>query len=445
MQKYASKKGIWGWMSFDWASQPYHTLLMTFIFAPYFTSAVASDAVNGQAAWASMLTITGIGIAVLAPILGSIADNSGPRKPWIMVFSVMYVVGAFGLWWAVPGMVSLTWILIAFGVGLVGAEFAAIFVNAILPELGPKEDLGRISGSGWAFGYWGGLLVLVLMLLLLAENDAGLTLLQKPPIFGLDAVMREGTRAVGPLSSLWYALFIIPFFLWVPDVKKRPLQKGIISKSFSDLWATLKTLPSQTSLSAYLGSSMLYRDALNGLYAFGGIYASGVLGWSIPQIGVFGILALITGAIFAWLGGFADKKFGPKTVIFWCIIVLIMVCTTIISTSREMAFFIPLTAGSSAPDIIFYICGAVIGGAGGALQATSRTMLVYQANPARMTEAFGLYALSGKATAFLAPFTILLATSLTGSQRLGMSPLIGLFIIGLILLIWVKPNGAEAE
>lgn len=445
MTQYASKKGVWGWMSFDWASQPFHTLLVTFIFAPYFTSAVIGDSVSGQEAWATMLTITGVFIAVLAPVLGSIADNSGPRKPWILVFSVMIAAGSFGLWWAVPDMSSITIILIYFGVALVGVEFAAIFVNAMLPALGPKEEIGRISGSGWAFGYWGGVLALFIMLLLLAENDEGVTLLGVAPIFGLDAHMREGTRSVGPLSALWYVAFMIPFFLWTPDVKKKPIQKDAVSQSIKDLWATLKSLPRQTSLSAYLLSSMFYRDALNGLFAFGGIYASGVLGWSITQIGVFGIVAAITGAIFAWVGGHADKKFGPMPVIVFSAVALILVVSAIASTSREMVLFMPIAEGSGAPDVLFYICGAIIGGAGGAIQAASRTMLVRQANPERMTEAFGLYALSGKATAFLAPASILLATSLTDSQRLGMTPLIGLFIVGLILLIWVKPEGAHVD
>jgi len=445
MKQYADKKGVWGWMSFDWASQPFHTLLVTFIFAPYFTSTVIGDSVAGQEAWATMLTITGVCIAILAPLLGSIADTSGPRKPWIMVFSVLIIIGSFGLWWAVPGMTSITWILVSFGIALVGVEFAAIFINAMLPELAPKEKLGRISGSGWAFGYWGGVLALFIMLLLLAENDAGVTLLGSPPMLGLDPEMREGTRSVGPLSAIWYLVFMVPFFLWTPDIKKRAMPKGVLTKGFSDLVKTLKSLPSQKSLSAYLLSSMFYRDALNGLFQFGGIYAIGVLGWSITQIGVFGIVAAITGAIFAWLGGLADVKFGPKPVIIWCAVALILVCTAIISTSREMLLFMPVAEGSSAPDILFYLCGGVIGGAGGALQAASRTMLVRQANPDRMTEAFGLYALSGKATAFIAPAMILAATSMTGSQRLGMSPLIGLFILGLILLLWVKPEGAETE
>lgn len=446
MAEASAKKKIWGWMFFDWAAQPYNTLLLTFIFGPYFVSAVIGDPVQGQIMWGYMLSIVGLSIAVSAPILGAIADSSGPRKPWIVFFSLLYVVGSFGLWWAAPGMSSVTWILIAFGIGMIGMEFATIFTNAILPDLGPKSELGRISGSGFAMGYWGGVLGLIIILTLFAEGSNGLTLLGREPLFGLDATAREGTRAVGPFTAIWYVIFMVPFFMWVPDVVKQKLETGVVSKALSELAITLKRLPSQTSLSAYLGSSMLYRDALNGLYGFGGIYAIGVLGWDITQIGTFGIIAAISGAFFSWVGGFADRKFGPKPIIIICIIVLIGVCSVVVSTSREMVLGMEVAAESSLPDTVFMICGVLIGAAGGILQAASRTMMVHQANPDRMTEAFGLYALSGKATAFLAPFAIATMTAITGSQRLGVTPLIGLFIIALFVLIWVKsePTGAAA-
>jgi len=445
MTQRTAKKSIWGWMFFDWASQPYNTLLLTFIFGPYFTSTVLGNGAEGQAAWGYMLSAVGICIAITAPILGAIADSSGPRKPWIWFFSVLYVVGAFALWWAVPGMRDPFWILVAFGVGMIGMEFATIFSNAMLPDLGEHDELGRISGSGWAFGYWGGVVALFIMLLLLAENEDGVTLLGISPLFGLDPILREGTRSVGPLTSLWYLVFMVPFFLWVPDVKRRKASKGVVAKALTDLWGTLKSLRRRGSLAAYLGSSMFYRDALNGLYGFGGIYGAGVLGWSITQIGVFGIVAAIAGAIFTWAGGFADRKFGPKPVIIVCVILLLLVVSVIVSTSREMVAFMPVAEGSGMPDIIFYICGAVIGGAGGTLQAASRTMMVRQGDKERMTEAFGLYALSGKATSFIAPFAIAVATDLSGSQRIGVTPLVALFAIGLILLIWVKPDGADAS
>ena len=445
MAEVSVRKRVWGWMLFDWASQPYNTLLITFIFAPYFTSAVVGDSVQGQAVWGYTVGLAGVVIAILAPILGAWSDTTGPRKPWIFLFSVMYVAGSFALWWAVPGMQDYTFILIAFAIGLIGMEFATIFTNAYLPELGPHDEVGRLSGNGWALGYVGGLIALLIMLTLLGENDKGVTLIGRPPILGLDPEMREGTRSVGPLTAIWYAVFIIPFFLWVPDTPRRTDVQNALRKGLGDLGRTLKSLPRRPSLLAFLLASMFYRDALNGIYTFGGIYAKGVLGWSVVNIGVFGIIGITSGALFAWLGGMADKRFGPKPVVLASILVLIATVVVIVLVDRETVLFMPVTAESSLPDIVFYLCGFAIGAAGGTLQAASRTLLVHQADRSRMTEAFGLYALTGKATAFLAPLAIGIATDITSSQRLGVLPVIVLFVLGLILLAWVRRQGDEAQ
>jgi UMF1 family MFS transporter len=177
------------------------------------------------------------------------------------------------------------------------------------------------------------------------------------------------------------------------------------------------------------------------MYTFGGIYAAGVLGWTVIDVGVFGILGSIAGAVFAVIGGYADEFFGPKSVITVCVWVLMGVGIGIVMIRPDSLFGIPVAEGSSLPNIAFYLFGATIGAAGGALQSASRTMMVRQADEDHMTEAFGLYALAGKATSFLAPLSIGIATSLTGSQSLGVSPLIGLFAIGLFLLRYVHPKG----
>ena len=189
---------------------------------------------------------------------------------------------------------------------------------------------------------------------------------------------------------------------------------------------------------------MFYRDALNALYAFGGTYAVLVLNWSITQVGIFGIAGAMTAAVATWLGGKADSALGPKPVIVGSVVTLIAVCTLVLGMTRESLWGIALAEGSAVPDITFYICGAIIGGAGGILQSASRSMMVLHAPPARPTEAFGLYALSGKATAFLGPALIGLTTWLSESARLGMLPLIGLFVLGLVLLLWVNPKGEVA-
>ena len=436
------RKRIWGWWAFDCASQPYNTLLLTFIFAPYVTEILA-DGSAAQTAWGYGVGGAGLLIALCAPILGAIADHSGRRMPFIWVFSAMYVIGSAGLWLAAPDSFNIVLVLCLFAIGLIGMEFATIFTNALLPSLGPAIQLGRISGSGWAVGYLGGLVSLLLMLAFFAENaETGLTLIGIDPLFGLDPSAREGTRAVGPLTAIWFIIFIIPFFLWVKEPRKpdaMPISRAI-KTALPNLSVSLKALPKNRSLFAYLGSSMFYRDALNGMYTFGGIYAAGVLGWSVVDVGTFAILAVLTGAVFAWLGGKADDRFGPKPMITFNVLLLTCVAIGIVFTSRESVFGIAVAEGSNIPDLTFYVLGALIGAGGGMLQSSSRHMLVRQADPAKMTESFGLYALAGKATSFVAPLLIGVTTQITGSQQLGVSPLIALFLIGLVLLLFVHPD-----
>ena len=447
------KQRIWGWYFFDWASQPYNTLLLTFIFGPYFAQTATTALIeNGmepgaakaqaQAYWGYGLTVAGVLIAVLAPILGAVADSSGRRLPWIWLFSALYVVGSAGLWWTAPQSFSVPLALLFFGIGLIGMEFATIFTNSYLPELHPDPaERGRISGSGWAFGYAGGVLALIVMIALFQATPSGLTMAGRPPLFGLDPQTGADTRIVGPFTAVWYVIFMIPFFLYIRDQPAPAAARYRVGQGLRDLGRTLRRLPRHPSLMAYLGSSMFYRDALNGMYTFGGIYALGVLEWSIIDIGIFGILAAISGAIFCWVGGRVDRRVGPMPVIGFCCVILILTGCLIISLTPVSVLGIALPEGSPLPDILFYVAGALIGAAGGALQASSRNMLTRQGNPERMTEAFGLYALSGKATSFLAPALIAVTSDLTGSQRLGIAPIVGLFIIGLILLAWVKPQG----
>ncbi|MGB8622232.1 MAG: MFS transporter [Paracoccaceae bacterium] len=447
MAQVSARRRIWGWFFFDWASQPYNTLLLTFIFAPYVKD-MLGDGTTAQAAWGYGVGAAGLVIALLAPLLGAIADRAGGRMRFIWVFSAFYVAGAWGLWWAAPGDFHLWLVLLSFAIGLVGMEFATIFTNAMLPGLGTEQEIGRISGSGWAFGYLGGVLALIVMLAFFAESGAtGRTLIGIAPVLGLDAALREGTRAVGPFTAIWFALFMIPFFLWVREPRE-PAALSIrqaVASALPELRLTLRHLPSNRSLFAYLGSSMFYRDALNGMYVFGGIYAAGVLGWSVVDVGIFGVLAALTGALFAWIGGHADARFGPKPVIAFCVVVLTCVAVSLLFVSRGSVLGVPVADGSRLPDIAFYLVGGLIGAAGGALQSASRTMMVRQANPERVTEAFGLYALAGKATSFIAPLSIAVATHLSGSQQMGITPLIALFLIGLFLLWWVKPDGSRAE
>ena len=449
-----SRRAINAWMLFDWASQPFHTLLLTFFFSRYFAQSVMTDGATAQQYWGWMLTIAGLTIAFLSPVLGAIADATGPKKPWIAGFTLLMVVGCTALWWAVPNasMATVLLVLVSFGIGMIGVEFAAVFINALMPDLVPRDELGRLSGTSWALGYAGGVVVLIIVLVLMAPASPGAqtTIAGLAPILGLADIPGGPDRATGPLTALWMLVFVVPFFLYTPDSPRKPAQPGAVRRALSDLWNTIRNLPRAPSLFAYLGSSMFYRDALNGLYAFGGVYAGGVLGWPALKLGLFGLLAAVTGAIGALAGGRFDDRFGPKAVVTVSIIVLALVSVTIVTTDPSTVLFMKVDIDPNVfltlPDIVFYVCGALIGAFGGALQAASRTLLTDQAEPGRMGEAFGLYALSGKATSFMAPALIALFTGIAISmgfgsddaQRIGISPIVLLFAVGLLLLPLVK-------
>ncbi|NOD33199.1 MULTISPECIES: MFS transporter [unclassified Ruegeria] len=455
MAEISKRKRIWGWWFFDWASQPYHTLLVTFVFGPYFAGVAAgyyaksglnaeAAAAQAQTVWANCLTITGLIIAFGAPLLGAMADVSGRRIPWIFAFSVMYAVGSGALWYTMPDGSNMWLMLSAFGLGFVGAEYALIFINSQLPDLGDDSEVGEISGSGFAFGYFGGLISLAIMLALFVEQANGKTLIGMEPALGLDTATREGTRFVGPFTAAWFILFMVPYFLWVRD--DAPSDKtGSVGEALRLLAKSVSNLRHRVSLASYLGSSMFYRDALNGLYSFGGVYARLVLEWDLIKIGVFGIVSVLAAAAFSWVGGKLDKKYGPKPVIIVAIWVLIFVCATVVMMDRTQIYGIQLEEGSSLPDIVFFGCGVLIGGMGGILQSASRSMMVRHTDPETPVESFGLYGLSGRATAFAAPLMIGIATTATGSARLGVSPIILLFILGLFLMRWVRPEGDQSR
>ena len=269
------------------------------------------------------------------------------------------------------------------------------------------------------------------------------TVIGLEPILGLDPGRGEGARAVGPLSALWHIVFVVPFFLWTPDAPRRPRGSNAVAKGLRELKRTFAALPSRGGFVAYLVSSMFYRDAVGGIYVFAGVYASGVLGWGMFEIGLFGAVSLVSGAAGAWIGGRADSRFGPKPVIVVTIVAAMFFSCIAISTAPDEVLLIGVGT-SSLPTIVFYVCGAAIGAAAGPLLAASRTMLVWQADEDRMTEAFGLYALAGKVTSFAAPFLIAVATEASGSQRVGVTPILFLFLVGLVAMAWVDARGATA-
>ena len=218
-QTYPPRSAVISWIFFDWAAQPYFTLITTFVFAPYFATHVAADPASGQALWGFATAAAGLMIAAMSPVLGAIADASGRRKPWIAAFGALLVIGSGLMWFGKPGDASvIAPLLLAYGVATIGVEFATVFNNAMMPTLVPPNRIGRLSGTGWATGYVGGILSLLLVLgFLAASPETGRTLFGFMPLFGLDPVTHQGDRITGPLTGIWFTVFVLPMFLLTPD------------------------------------------------------------------------------------------------------------------------------------------------------------------------------------------------------------------------------------
>ncbi|MGU3495529.1 MFS transporter [Xanthobacteraceae bacterium A53D] len=442
----ASRRAILGWVLFDPACQPFFSLITTFIFAPYFASAVVSDPARGQELWGFATGAAGLVVALASPVLGAIADAAGRRKPWIACCGVALVVGCATLWVAPPGDESkVPLILASFALATIGAECAITFNNAMMPGLVPKERLGRLSGAGWAAGYVGGLIALGLVLAFFATNaDTGLTLLGYPPAFGLDAASREGDRITGPLCALWFIIFVTPMFLFTPDRPRGLPLKVAVRGGLKEIGALLKRLKGQRNLARFLIANMVYTDGLAGLFALGGIYAAGTLGWGSVQIGIFGILILVAGIGGALAGGWLDDRIGGRRVVLISLALLFLASLGILSLDRDAVLFglVPTAPGhglfGSLPEKIYLALGLMIGLVAGPLQAASRTTLARLAPPAHLGEYFGLFALSGRVTSFAAPTLIALVTGLAASQKAGVAVLLGFFLLGGILLAGVR-------
>ena len=448
----ASRSAVGAWLMFDWAAQPHFTLITTFVFAPYFAARVAETPVAGQALWGYATAAAGLAVALFSPVLGAIADAGGPRKPWIAAFSLLLIAGAASLWFAVPGAeAAVTIALVGFAIATIGAEFATVFTNAMMSDLVDESRLGRLSGTGWAIGYAGGLLSLVLVLgFLVANPESGRTLLGIAPILGLDPATFDGDRAAGPFTALWYAVFVLPLFFLTPDNERRLRLRLASRVGIGKLRKTIFSLRRHSNVALYLLSHMIYADGLVALFAFGGIYAAGTFGWTSFELGLFGILLTITGTIGAVIGGRLDDRYGPKPVIAVALLLLILTSVAILSIDPTHVGFVvevaPATEGdglfASAGEKVYLGLGALIGALAGPLQSASRSLMARIAPAGRATEFFGLYALSGKVTSFAGPLAVGALTAISASQRVGISVLVAFFAVGGGLLFGVRPERA---
>ena len=443
-------RALVSWVMFDWAAQPYYTLVLTFLFAPYFATVVVGDAARGQTLWGYAAAAAGVMIAIGSPLRGAMAEGRGRRKPWIALFSLLFVSGLAVLWLARPGAGGGVIALVLFGfiLATLAAEFTQVFTNAIMPTLVPHEKLGRLSGIGWGVGYAGGLLSLAIMAgLVVADPNTGKTILGLDPILRLDASQREGDRLIGPFAAVWFAFFMIPFFLFVPDTHTPPdPAAGPRRTALAELWDTIRGLPAHPDMLYFLLARMLYTDGLTAIFAFGGIYGASVFGWQAMELGIFGIALTLTGVFGAIIGGVLDDRVGARTVILTSLLILLAGAIGILSVDKSHVLFTlevtPKAAGSapfsSIGERVFLAFALVIGLVAAPVQAASRSLLARLAPPDKVTQFFGLFAFSGKVTAFFAPFLVATVTAATGNERYGMGSIAFFLIVGMVLMLMVR-------
>lgn len=418
------RRAVAAWCLYDWANSAYNTVITTFIFAVYFTRGVAGDEVAGTAAWSRMMALAGLAIAILSPMLGAVADRSGRQKPWLGLFTALTVLFTTALWWVTPEPSSMTLALVAVGLGTVAFELANVFYNATLPTVAPPAMLGRVSGWGWGTGYFGGLACLVVALFAFVKSEA--------PLFGLFSTAdQENVRATSLLVAAWFGLFSIPLFLWVPDAPAtgRPLGQAV-REGLATLGRTLREARKYREIVRFLIASALYRDAINTITAFGGIYAAGTFGMSFEEIVTFAIALNVVaglGAVgFAWI----DDWIGARK-------------TILISVLGLMASGVPLLLATEKSS--FWVLALGLGLFFGPAQAAGRSMMARLSPPHMQGEMFGLYGLSGRVVGFFGPLALGWATEAFASQRAGMASIMLFFALGFVIMLGVRePERARA-
>lgn len=456
----ADGKGQLSWAGFEWARNPYVILITIYIFAPYFSSTVVGDPVRGQAIWGHINGIAGFIIAIFGPLLGAIADRGGRRKPWLAAFVLSMGFATFCLWFALP---------MDAGIGILGAaaaviianvsfEFSAVFHNSMLPHIAPQKKLAGLSGLGLALGNLSSLIILIFMLIaFMLPGAVPWSFIPEVPLFGLDTSAHENSRIAGPIAALWLLVFAVPLFLFTPDAKATGLSpKGAVREGVKTVWRTVKGLRHYRNIALYLIARMLYNDGKTAVLIFGGVYAAGVFGWGPLALTIYGVVLSIFAVLGGFVGGWLDNHLGSRNAILTSIgFTSLGVVLAVSMTPQEMFFIFPYDAASAQPlwDLPFfrtlpellYVCVVILVAIFiTAAYANSRTMLARIAPVSKMSEFFGLYALSGTATAFLGPLLVGVATSAFQSQRAGFASVLLLLGGGMALMLFVREERAEA-
>lgn len=416
------RREIWSWALYDFANSPFTTLVVTFVYATYFTQAIADDPIHGTALWSRGVTVTAIVVALASPVLGALADRGGYRKLFVLLSTLVCVAATALLYRVLPGEVVAA--LVLFVIANIAYEFGTVFYNAFLPEIAPEGRIGRVSGFGWGLGYFGGLLALALALVGFVQPET--------PWFGFSREAGENVRATNLLVAVWFLVFSLPLFLWVREDRSRVSPAGrIVADSWKQLLRTFREVGRHRQTVRFLIARLIYNDGLVTVFAFGGIYAAGTFGFTIEQVLLFGIVINIAAGASAILMGYLDDVIGGKRTIVVSLLGLIG------STALAML---------AADETWLWVAGILIGVFTGPNQSASRSLMGRFVPKAVENEFFGFFAFSGKLTAFIGPFLLGVLTDLSGSQRVGVSIVLVLFVVGLVLLLGVdETEGARAR
>ena len=426
------KRTIFSWSIYDFANQPFTTITVTFIYSTFFTSTIFLGSEElGIAAWGKAITISSLIIAFLSPIMGAVADRGGYRKLFLIFWTWICIIFSFMLYFPEPGDVFNA--LLFFCIANIGFEMGGVFLNAYLPEIAPKNKIGRISGYGWSFGYIGGLIALAACFLLFVVPENPIN-----PLTGnvLDKSSYQHIRIINVFIAIWFAVFSIPTFLFVNSNERIvKLSNNVISSSFKEIKNTFNQIRNYKQVIRFLLARVVYNDAIITVIAFGGPYAYTQFGFDMDTNGklmIFGIVLNIFAGIGAFLFGFLDDYLGGKKTIqitnFGFIVALLI------------AFIAPVLENG---EFYFWIAGGLIGIFMGPNQAASRSLMGRLIPENKENEFYGFFAFSGKATAFLGPLLFTVVVTLTGDIRLSLLMLAVLFFIGMLMLNSVDTDLVE--
>ncbi len=424
------RRAVASWCLYDWANSAFTTLVVTFVYATYFTQTFADNADLGTALWSRGIAISAVLIAISSPILGALADRGGSRRRMLVISTLLCVVATGALTFIVPGTSSAVWLaLLCFIVANVAFEVGTVFYNSFLASLATPQTIGRISGYGWGLGYVGGLACLVVALL-------GFVGIGGDPWFALPQDSGFHIRATNLLVAGWLLLFSLPMLLWVrePTIERAADDlnavggRAQVAQAFSDLKRTLLRIRDFPEIVRFLIAHLIYNDGLVTVFAFGGIYAAGTFGLEYDEVILFGIALNVAAGLGAWLFGFVDDWIGGKATV--------MVSLVALAGAATLAVLAPNRTW-------FWVAGLLIGTFAGPNQAASRSLMARFVPERNQSEFFGFYAFAGKATSFLGPF-LLGILSATWGQRAGVSVVLAFFVVGGIVLYSVdERRGCE--